>query len=299
VPASGVEDIIRVPIDILTGTHDGPRLVLIAGVHGDEVEGILALRELGHELEPSAFRGQIVIVAIANPPAFFAGKRMSPLDGLDLNRSFPGNADGRSSERLAYHLLERLVLGADFLFSLHSWYAHGTVLPFVEVNAAPSVVSNRSLRAARAIGFRRIRLVDWPAGLLVRVANERGIAGLEAEIGSGGTSSAFNRAMYKTYIRRLMRHLGMRAGRAPFLPRPVLYKGIHILSPAAGVLRFTSRLGRRVRKGETIGRVEPLDDGNDIEVRVPAAGFVAAHRTYASVSTGDNVATIFIRISAR
>src|SRR5438094_500240 len=82
---------LRVPVNVLFGAKSGPCLVLVAGIHGDEAEGILALAELWEELDVAAISGRVVIVPVANPSAFAAGRRCSPLDDLDLNRIFPGN----------------------------------------------------------------------------------------------------------------------------------------------------------------------------------------------------------------
>src|SRR5215469_6912348 len=71
--------VLRLPLNVVVGRAEGPYLTLVAGVHGDESEGVLALMELWNELDPAAFTGRVVIVPVANPPAFAAHRRTSPL----------------------------------------------------------------------------------------------------------------------------------------------------------------------------------------------------------------------------
>src|SRR5207237_628643 len=98
---------------VLVGRARRPRVVLVAGVHGDEMEGILALHELCRTLPLTELVGTLVAIPIANPTAFAGLQRRVPIDGADLNRTFPGQAEGSFSDRLAAALFG-WVQGADF-----------------------------------------------------------------------------------------------------------------------------------------------------------------------------------------
>src|SRR5919108_584881 len=91
----------------------GPRLAVVAGVHGNEFPGPLAVGRLSRSLRPEGLAGTVVLVPVANPLAFDAGTRVSPEDGVNLNRVFPGSADGSLTERLAWALVEGIVQDAD------------------------------------------------------------------------------------------------------------------------------------------------------------------------------------------
>lgn len=284
---------VAVPVTVVTGSSARPRLSLIAGVHGDEAEGIMALSELAGELEPERVRGQVLIVPVAHPRAFGAGQRASPLDGLDLNRVFPGEVGGRPTERLAHKLFADVVLGADFVLTLHSWYSTGTTLPFVEVSAADGAVAAAARRATVACGFERIRRLHWPEGVLVRAADERGIPSLEAEVGGMGTSTAENRAYCRARIAALMQHLGMLDGAPPANGAAELFEGRHVLAPAGGMMRRRRGLGEEAREGDVLATIHDLHGAPVAEVTSPWQGIVVAHRTFASVGPGDNLFTIF------
>jgi predicted deacylase len=282
----------KIPVKIVCGSEPGPCLVAIAGIHGDEAEGIFALTEFWDELPPH-FRGRIILVPVANPAAFEAGARRSPSDRLDLNRSFPGNVKGSPTERLAHLIFSKVVAHADFLCTLHSWFATGTTLPFVEVWADPSSLAERGYQAALASGFERIRLTTWPDGLLVRIANEAGIPGIEMEVGDSGRSRPENRWIYKAHLTALMQHLGMLDGTPSPHPDARRYDGRHVFCERGGVLRVHTALGAPVNAGDVLGTVYDLHGETIEEIQAPKAGIVAAHREYASASPGDLICTLF------
>jgi uncharacterized protein len=148
--------VLTIPVQVFAGSSPRPLFVVVAGVHGDEPEGMLALLDLAREVVPEQLKGQLVIVAVANPPAFAAGHRLSPLDHADLNRSFPGNSEGGPSLRLAHRLMETLVRPADLLFTMHSWYSYGIAVDFIE-SPPPEAA------ALSASGLLTGRAVFWPA----------------------------------------------------------------------------------------------------------------------------------------
>ncbi len=282
----------KIPVKIACGNEPGPCLVAIAGIHGDEPEGILALMELWDEM-PADLRGRLILVPVANPSAFEAGERRSPSDRLDLNRSFPGYVNGSPTERLAHLIRSRVVVHADFLCTLHSWFATGTTLPFVEVWGHQSPLAERGYLAALASGFERIRMTTWPEGLLVRIANEAGIPGIEMEIGDSGRSRPENRRTYKAHLTALMQHLGMLDGTPNPHPDARRYEGRHVFCERGGLLRVRTTLGATVNAGDILGTLHDLHGGAIEEIRAPQAGIIAAHREYASASPGDLICTLF------
>jgi N-alpha-acetyl-L-2,4-diaminobutyrate deacetylase len=287
---------LRLPVNIVVGKADGPCLALVAGVHGDESEGVLGLMELWDELDPASFTGRVVLVPVANPPAFAAHRRTSPLDGLDLNRIFPGKADGSPSERLAHRLYESVLRHCDFLFSLHSWYSAGVVLPYVEFKHDIRT-ARVSLEAAKASGFDLIRISEWSPGLMTRVVNEAGVPGMEAEIGGTGITTPENRALYKARVRALMGHLGMAAA-SPQPTNPArLVDHLDLMAPDGGVLMIMTRLGAEVTAGEKLAQISDLHNRSVAEVRSKGDGLIGAMRVAGSVQAGELVFRIFRDVS--
>ena len=136
---------------------------VLAGVHGDELEGIPTVRMLLASLRSVRVIGQLRAVAVCNEPAFASRSRTSPLDGRNLARSFPGRADGDPTERIAQILVESVITGSSLLVDLHSaggdfsmpWFA-GWVATGDE-HRSYRRGSGENLRGAACLGARRHR----------------------------------------------------------------------------------------------------------------------------------------------
>jgi predicted deacylase len=296
-PVTGLADgsLLSLPVLAVCGRSAGPRLMVVGGVHGDEADGIAAALALWEALPPDSFAGRVTIVPIANPPAFAAGRRRSPIDDLDLNRVCPGDPAGTPSERLAAVLATLVRSQADFLFTLHGWYASGTAAPHVEFDQAPGPTQAASRRACFAAGYQHVVAADWPPGLLPKVATAAGIPAMESEIGGQGTSRAANVAYLLERIRGLMRHLGMlpAAEPAPAADGPV-HRRVAIAAPAGGVLRCRVEAGEPIAAGAVLGEI--LDPFGRVlaTVAAPEAGLVVTRRTFLSVMAGENIFMLFV-----
>jgi len=290
----GDGSLLGVPVHVLAGTGAEPCLAVVAGVHGDEAEGIAAVLGLSRELDLAEIKGRLILVPIANPPAFAAHQRRSPIDGIDLNRVFPGSPNASLSERLAHRLFELVKENAQFLFTLHSWYATGDALPHVEISGKDLPTRAASFRAAVASGFSHVRLADWHGGLFPSAANMVGIPSMEAEIGGMGTSRPEYRKQYRDRVRALMRHLQMLPGSPPPpSPEQGTYVSQHVTAGTGGVLLSDAVLGTAARKGDLLGTITDPQGTPLEELRSPFDGALMARRTFLSVTPGDIVFTLF------
>ena len=125
---------VLLPTIAVTGVSPGPTLFVVAGVHGDEYEGMAAIRRVVAQVDPSQMKGQIVAIPVVNPFAYEARARVAPLhiDGLNLARVFPGAGNGSPSQILAHQLLDLVLrnLGPDDLFfDFHSGSADVRLCP--------------------------------------------------------------------------------------------------------------------------------------------------------------------------
>ena len=284
---------LQVPIRIAVGRRPGPTLAVVAGVHGDEPDGMAAVLDLWGELPNLDLMGTLILIAIANPMAFGAHQRRSPIDGVDLNRVFPGTSVGTASDRLADALYRTITENADFLFTLHSWYATGDCLPHVEFQDTQSGVRAESVAAAAACGFSRLRAADWHHGLLPRAVTDAGIPSIEAEIGGTGCLSATGCAQYRQHILNLMKHLGLLAGPIAPVADARIGRSIDVASPAGGILRNAVGLGDHVIAGQLIATVTDLAGERSVPVYSGCGGVILAIRQYLSTSPGDLLFRIF------
>lgn len=284
---------VDLPVTIVRGARPGPRVLAVAGIHGDEFEGVAGLQEAVAALDPADLAGALVALHVAHPPAFRAVRRTSPLDGLDLNRSFPGSPDGTPSQRLAHHLLEGYVRPAGFVLSMHSWSASGLVVPYVEFPGGESEAARLGLAAARCLGLELLRTSRWHPGLLVANAVALGIPAIEVEIGGLGVSYDTNARLYAEIVARCLRHLRALPGDAPPTPGSRVVRHVEVGAPAGGLLRRLKEPGDTVARGEPIATVRDLWGAVQTDVTSPVDGIVAACRFCPSVNPGDRVATLF------
>ncbi len=291
----GSEVRVEIPFFTLVGKVRNPRALLIAGVHGDEYEGVAVLQEVAEEIDPRGLKGTLTIVPVANPQAFHAGTRRNPIDLGDLNRSFPGNPAGTVSERLAYLLFHELVVGNTGVLSMHCWSKEATAIPYVEYPDERSTVGRKSFRAAMALGLEFLHPYQWHRGLLVACAVRTGIPAIEPEVGGMGTLTPAGQRTYREIVYRFLHHLGMlKTGACPdAVVRPKIVQHTDCLAKFAGLFRSRVSPGQVVAQDEILGTVHDLAGRRREEVRAPRAGTVAILRTFSSVMPGDRLVQIF------
>src|SRR5580700_8562648 len=121
-----------IPITVFNGIKDGPVLALVAGNHGYEYPPILALQRLRPRINPRALAGAVIMVHVANMPSFL-GRTVyfSPLDQKNLNRVYPGNANGTPSEKIAHAITTEVIDQCDYLLDLHCGDGNESLRPYV------------------------------------------------------------------------------------------------------------------------------------------------------------------------
>jgi len=111
----------RLPLYVASSGKPGQTVLAIGGTHGDEYEGPVGLKNLIQQLDPeSLVSGRLIVVPVFNVPAFQAGQRSSPQDGINMNRAFPGDAQGTISSRMARFMTYELLSRADLVIDIHS-----------------------------------------------------------------------------------------------------------------------------------------------------------------------------------
>lgn len=293
----------RLPFLYVTGKADGPTLLVIAGVHGDEYEGVEAIPGIFAGIDPGALRGTLLMVPVCNVPAYEAATRSSPLDGLNLARVFPGDANGSITQRIAYGITEGLLKRADFLIDLHSGGVTYHIPTLVGYSHSEDDLGRRSLATARAFGAP----ILWghpppvPPGRSISAAVELGVPWLYTEAAGGGFARREDVAMYRDGALRVMQGLDMLEG-AP-APGPVTHHLIGsgdldrvILAPVAGYYRTEAGLLEEVRAGQRLGVVQDFFGRVTAEVRADRDGVVIMLRRLARVQVGDGLAHLTSRL---
>ena len=272
---------VRIPIYCLNGAP-GPTTLLIGGMHGDEFEGPVAISALCHELDVREVIGRLVAIPAMNLPAVMAGTRLSPADGANLNRVFPGDPHGTLTSRMARALTDRLVALADHVIDLHSGgrsllFAPCTLLHAVE----PPVVMAKALRAARAFGapFTVILREDHADVMLDAVVEGSGKVMISSELGGSGVLTRDSAQLAKVGLLRSLAVLGHLAEPPTGPPTRTVFvppTGSQVLADDSAVFEPFVTLGEAVARGATLGFMHRVDriERPPEAVLAPTAGIV-------------------------
>lgn len=280
----------RLPVLAARGGADGPTVVLTGGVHGDEYEGPAAIQALFARLDPARLRGRLLGVPVVNVAAWAARSRVTPLDGVDLNRIFPGAAGRSPSAALAEALFGGLVRECDLLVDLHSGGAALEHLPLIGWYAGSTGPDERLARGFDAALHPWV-IPDVP-GVLSYEAHRAGKIAVAAEWGGGARLDLTGVAAYQRGLRRVLQGMEM-------LPRddathdarpPVA--GDYLQTETGGLFSPVVTLGERVAQGQMLGVVRDELGLTVAEVRSPRDGVVAGLPHRALLHAGDRVAYV-------
>ncbi|MGH7520632.1 MAG: M14 family metallopeptidase [Gemmatimonadales bacterium] len=283
VPA-GSDAATRIPISIVRGSQSGPTLALIAGTHGSEVAPIVALQRVRAMIDPAALRGTVLIVHVANMPSFL-GRTVyySPIDGKNLNRVYPGKADGTVSERIAYAITNQIIERADFLVDIHAGDGNESLRPYtywspLGLNArADSIAREMALAwGSDHIVIDTVRPRDPKASVYTQnTAHIRGKPALTTEAGYLGVAAEEMVQRNVDGVFRLLRYFRMLPGDVELVRQPLFFERTEVLrSPATGVWHPRVERGQSVQKGALIGVLTDFFGDKQAEIRAPFGGIV-------------------------
>jgi hypothetical protein len=245
------------PTWLINGSADGPTLVVTAGVHGAEYASIAAALDLGRSLDPKDLRGQVIVAPVMNMPSFRARSiYVSPLDGKNLNRVFPGNALGTASEQIADWVFGNVIRQAEYYVDLHGGDLIEALVPFtIFFRSGNDRVDQLSLEMAQVFGNSYLVRSETPGSTFCAAASA-GIPSILAEAGGQGIWTPQDVARLTDGLRRLMRHLAVLPGGAPEpLPSTLLERFLWLRSEHEGFWYPGVAVGEEVRAGQKLGRV--------------------------------------------
>ena len=281
-------------------------MLLTGGVHGDEYEGPIALSEFARTLDPGEIEGRVIIMQAVNIPAVLADTRLSPADGRDMNRCFPGDPRGSFSQMLA-HFLDAVILPmVDVSLDLHTAGHSGDSIPSTNMHrvADPGML-DRTLAAAAAFGAPYNVVfggVDEGATLTSSVERQ-GILSLGTELGGWGRVNIEGVRIARRGVRNLLRHVGVMDGEPETVQRDgtpgtrhmmVRSREQYAFAPAAGTFEPANLVGDEVRGAAPAGWLHFVEDVDrpPIEVRYGSDGVLWMSAGPGRVARGDTVAVV-------
>lgn len=255
----------RLPICVIAN-GSGPTAILMGGNHGDEYEGPITLGEIIRDLDPARVSGRLIILPALNLPAMAAGRRVSPIDGLNLNRTFPGNPTGTMTEQITAWLSDVVFPLGDAMIDLHSGGSSLDILPsaIVEPSSDPAHL-RRNVDATLAFGAPLTVVIDNLGDPRTSTATSvrAGMTTVGTEMAGGGGVSLEALAICRRGVRNVLTHLGIIAGAPPEpapdtpllrIPGPAGY----VFADSDGVFEAAHPLGTAVAAGDVAGFVHDL-----------------------------------------
>lgn len=283
------------PLFVLNGAQDGPTVVITAGIHGSEYVGIETAYRFALQTDPRELQGQVVVAPICSMNAFTSRSiYLCPPDDKNLNRMFPGKADGSFAEQLAYWIHRNLILRADFYIDLHGGDMNEALVPFSIIRRSDNAdLDARSLALARAFGLPNI-VRTTGNGQTNSAAVASGIPSVLAEVGGQGVWTEEQVRYMGEGLRRAVAHAGVlppMAGLAAPATR-LIESMVWMRSSHHGLFYPSVAVGDTVEKGQNLGRVAGLLGQTAETLVAPASGVVLFLVTTLAMNEGDPLLAI-------
>lgn len=280
-----------IPLTLIHGARAGKAVVILSGIHGGEYVGIETAIRFAATLEPGELRGRVLVAHPVNLAAFFDRRQyVHPADGKNLNRVFPGRADGTAAERIAFAVTEQLFRQADFVIDLHGGDIHEALMPFVVCSGGESPqVAALAEDAARRTGLPYLTRVDHP-GASFGAAGVLGIPAILMELGQCGRWSADEVDAYTAALRNVLRHLEMLPGTAEPPRAPVYLSGLNtVVAAESGCWHPCVAVGDRVAAGDAIGEMRDVFGRALRRYAATQAGVILVLVTSLAVGAGESL----------
>lgn len=303
---------LALPVITIKGAADGPHLTVISGVHGAEYCSVAAVQRFVDTLDTKTLAGRVTAVPIANPTSFWQRTPfVTPEDGKNLNRVFPGDANGTFAEKLALELFERFVLGSDYLVHVHGGSTMEYVEPFVgydvvEVADVSEHVEHESRELALAYGIRFVlrseRVGSRGSPTMLRTAAaEAGIPALLTEAGDQGFLNPQAVDLHVRGLRRLLVRVGMLSGQKPGPEgeHVIARSFVPVRAPCDGWWEPSISVGRAVRLGDPVGGLYDLFGSEIDRVMAPIDGICLVLMTSPAAPRDSALAYIAAELETR
>lgn len=302
----------NVMIPITTVAHgSGPTVLILGGNHGDEYQGQIAAMKLARELTPEMVTGRIILIPSLNFPAARVATRLSPLDGMNMNRAFPGEPEGNVTSQIAHFLTTVLFPLSDVVIDIHSGGRSMEFVPCAHMHLVSNPDQRRKMLAAMLAwntDFAFLYADIAGSGLLPVEAENQGKLVVTTELGGGECIPASVHRIAQSGLRNVLIHVGAlrgkeetreSLGKSPTVLTQALNREDYLLAPESGVFEVCIELGEHVQKGDTVGHIHHLErpDRQPETIIAQSNGYLVTMRAPCLTQQGDCVAVIAKQVS--
>lgn len=248
----------KLPAFLINGAEDGPKVLILGGIHGCEYTSIDAALKIGSELIPSQVKGKVIVLPIANPASFYARSiYVHPKDQKNLNRMFPGLEDGTETERLAYWLNTSVFKKVDYIIDLHGGDMIEALVPFTVYHVTED---DRVLETSKEMAS--LFDIDYVIGSNGSVpgstygcAAEQGIPAIIAEAGQQGILSKEYSTLLQEGVKNILNSLGSMDGNVKKSDSTYLSVFEWYRSDRQGLWYPAVYIGNTVTAGQSLGKI--------------------------------------------
>jgi len=279
------------PVAVVNGAEDGDTLYMQAVSDGDELNGLGVVQRVLPQLRPEELSGTVLVVGVVNYHAFQVAEHRNPIDDTKMNRAYPGNESGTSSERIAAATFEAATR-ADLVLDLHQG-STSRMLNEARVRCGPRHrLHGECLELAKVFGCGHVLDQKGPDGQLARAAPDEGIPTIDPELGGcvGWDEESIQYGVEGVF--NVLRYYGFLDGDVPVEPQTRATGFDRYGAPSGGLVSFEKDLGDRVEPGEVLFEVTDVFGTLKAEVTADKAGIFWRSRRLPQVATGEYVCSV-------
>jgi hypothetical protein len=279
------------PVAVINGAASGKTLYVQAVSDGDELNGLGVLQRAIPQIPPEELAGTILVVGIVNYPAFQVAEHRNPLDDTKMNRAYPGDEAGTSSERIAAATFEA-AMRADVVLDLHQG-STSRMINEVRVRCGKRHrLHDECLELAKVFGCGHVLDQKGPDGQLARAAPDEGVPTIDPELGGsvGWDEESIQRGVEGLF--NVLRYYGFLDGDVD-VSTQVRASGFDRYGAAVGgLVRFRKELGDEVEAGDVLFEITDAFGQLKAEVTADNQGVFWRTRRLPQVATGEYVCSV-------
>ena len=282
---------VGLPVAVINGAEDGNRLYLQAVSDGDELNGLGVIRRVVPQIDPATLSGSILVVGIVNYFGFQVAEHRNPIDDRKLNRTFPGDHNGSSSERISAAVFDAAKT-ADFILDLHQGSTSRMIDEARVRCGRRHSLHSECLRLAKVFGCGHVLDHKGPEGQLARIGPDEGVPTIDPELGGsvGFSEESIQRGVEGVF--NVLRYYDFLDGEIDISRQTRAKRFDQYGAPAGGIVDYRAELGSRVTSGDTL--FEVTDPFGQIKASVTADnnGIFWRSRRLPQVAAGEYVCSV-------
>jgi len=282
---------VGLPVAVINGVDDGQTLYIQAVSDGDELNGLGVVQRVVPQLDPAELSGTILVVGIVNYHAFQVAEHRNPVDDTKMNRAYPGDESGTSTERIAAATFEAATR-ADLILDLHQ----GSTSQMIEECRVRCGKRHRlhdaCLELAKVFGCGYVLDQKGPDGQLARAAPDDGVPTIDPELGGCVGWDEHSIQVGAEGVFNVLRYYGFLAADADLSPQTRASGFEQYGAPAGGLVDIGPALGERVATGDTLFEVTDAFGSVKAEVTADSSGVFWRARRLPQVATGEYVCSV-------